>query len=78
MKVKLSENLKESFPNIKIRILEVRNVINKKLDFKLEEGKRELEAFIREKYKDVENIDIIRSYNNFFKKYRKLIQFNFK
>ncbi len=80
MEVILSESLKECYPNIKIGILEVRDVVNKKFDFKLEEEKRKLEIFIRENYKDIENIDIIKDYNKFFKKYGKTypIQFQIK
>jgi len=41
MKIQLSENLRKEFPNIKIGILEVRNIVNKRSDSRLEEKKKE-------------------------------------
>jgi len=71
MEVKLSENMREEYSDIKIGILEVRSVINKRGDPRLEEEKRRLEAFIRKNYSDVKNLEVIKSYNRFFKKYGK-------
>jgi len=76
--VKLSENLKEHFPNIKIGILEVRNLINKKFDPRLEEEKRKLETFIRKNYIDVKNLEVIKNYNHFFKKFEKTYPIEFQ
>lgn len=69
MEVTLSKNLKEKFPAIKIGILEVRDVIHKSEDNLLNEEKKKLEAFIRENYSDVKNLKIIKSYNQFFKRF---------
>lgn len=71
MEVKLSENMREEYSDIKVGILEVRSVINKRGDPRLEEEKRRLEAFIRKNYSDVKNLEVIKSYNRFFKKYGK-------
>ena len=80
VKVKLSENLKKDYPNIKVAMLEVRNVVNKKSDSKLEDEKRKLEAFIRKEGKNLENSDVIKNYDRFFKKFGKSypIQFQIK
>ena len=78
MKTELSETLKSVYPEIKVAILEVKNVTNKKFDQKLEEKKKELENFIRKHYKDAKNLDVIKSYNNFFKKYGKKYPIQFQ
>jgi DNA/RNA-binding domain of Phe-tRNA-synthetase-like protein len=78
VEVKLSENLKEKFPDIKIGILEVRNIVNRKFDSKLEEEKRKVEKFIRENYTDIENIETIQKYDKFFKKFEKTYPIRFQ
>jgi len=79
MKIQLSENLGE-YPDIKIGIMEIRNIVNKKFDSKLEAEKRKLEVFIRKGGQEFENSDVIKSYDRFFKKYGKTypIQFQIK
>ena len=71
MEIKIADDLKDIYPKIKIAFLEVRNVANKKSDGKLEEEKRKLEDFIRKNYMNIKQFEIIKSYNNFFKKYNK-------
>jgi len=78
VEIKLSERLREHFPDIKIGILEVRNLINKKFDYRLEKEKRKLESFIREKYINVEDLDVIKKYTQFFKKFEKSYPIEFQ
>ncbi len=78
MEVILSEELKNEYPNIKIGILEVRGVTSKRCDPRLEREKRLLEAYIRKNYTNPEEIDVIKSYNRFFKKYGKVYPIQFQ
>ncbi len=71
MEVKISANLLDDFPNIKVATLEVKNVLPKKHDARLRNPKRELEEFIKEHYQDVAKLDVINQYNQFFKKFGK-------
>ena len=72
MKVKLSEGLREAFPYIKIAILEAGNVVNKSFDCRLKEEKRRLERYRSMNYRDVENLDVIKRYNSFFRRHGKV------
>jgi len=80
MEVKLSEELRESFPDIKVAILEAENVVNKSFDQRLEMEKRRLESYLRNNYRDVKSLEVIKKYNRFFGKYGKAypIQYQIK
>ncbi|MHA2089820.1 MAG: phenylalanine--tRNA ligase beta subunit-related protein [Candidatus Kariarchaeaceae archaeon] len=71
MDLKISTNLLNNFPNIKVAILEVKNVLPKKNDTRLTNPKQELEKYIRSHYQDVKKLATINSYNQFFKKFGK-------
>lgn len=80
MKIHLSETLRKDFPDLKIGMIEIRGVANKKFDSRLEDEKRKLETSIRQQGKALESSDAIKSYNRFFNRYGKTypIQFQIK
>ncbi|NYT13668.1 MAG: hypothetical protein GKC01_04060 [Candidatus Methanofastidiosa archaeon] len=71
MKVTVSEDLSKYFPDLKVSTIEVRNLDNKKLDEELEKEKRKIEASIRANSKEFLESDVIKKYNEFFKKFGK-------
>lgn len=71
MKVNVSNDLADYFPHLKVATMEVRNLENKKLDEALEKEKRRIESDIRDNSKDFLESDIIKKYNEFFKKFGK-------
>ena len=71
MKVTVSEDLSKYYPDLKVSTIEVRNLDNKKLDEELEKEKRKIEASIRANSKEFLESDVIKKYNEFFKKFGK-------
>ena len=71
MKVNVSNDLADYFPHLKVATMEVRNLENKKLDEALEKEKRRIESDIRDNSKEFLESDIIKKYNEFFKKFGK-------
>ncbi|MHA2028295.1 MAG: phenylalanine--tRNA ligase beta subunit-related protein [Candidatus Kariarchaeaceae archaeon] len=72
MEVSISDNSHTEFPSLQIAILKVRNVKYQIDDSKFTQEKQKIEEFIREKYQDVQNLEVIKSYNQFFKKFGKV------
>jgi DNA/RNA-binding domain of Phe-tRNA-synthetase-like protein len=71
MKVSISENLSNCFPDLKVATIEVRNLDNKKLEEELEKEKRKIEADTRNHSKDYLESETVKKYNVFFKKFGK-------
>jgi DNA/RNA-binding domain of Phe-tRNA-synthetase-like protein len=71
MKVDVSNNLADYFPDLKVSTMEVRNLENKKVDESLEKEKRKIEADIRNNAKDYLESETIKKYSLFFKKFEK-------
>ena len=69
MEIIVSDALRAQFPAIKLGIIQIRNVENKKSDTEFEKEKIKLEDYIHQNYTDVKNFEIIKKYNQFFKKF---------
>ncbi len=72
MDVLISKNLQSEFSNLKIGIMKVRNIKYQIDDSKFTQEKKNIEALIKANYRDVKNLDVIKSYNEFFKKFGKV------
>lgn len=80
IEVKLCKSLASIYPNLKIGVLEIKNINDKCYDSALEKEKRKFECFIKDNYTDLENIKTIAKYSRFYKKFDKTypIQFQIK
>lgn len=70
--ISISNNLQQEFPDLKIAIMRVKNIDYQSDETKLKQEKQKIEKFIRTNYQDVKNLDVIKSYNQFFKKFGKV------
>ncbi|OLS25237.1 MAG: Phenylalanine--tRNA ligase beta subunit [Candidatus Heimdallarchaeota archaeon LC_2] len=70
--VSISNNLQQEFPDLKIAIMKVKNIDYQSDETKLKQEKQKIEKFIGTNYQDVKNLDVIKSYNQFFKKFGKV------
>ncbi|MEM2876262.1 MAG: phenylalanine--tRNA ligase beta subunit-related protein [Candidatus Bathyarchaeia archaeon] len=64
--------MRGSFPDVKVAVLEARDIVNKGFDPRLEDEKRRLETYVRVNYRDVKNLEVIKKYDKFFRKYGKV------
>jgi len=71
MRISVSESLKLVYPDLKVGIIIIRDVVNKDFDPTLESKKRDAELFIRNNLLDFTNLPRVKSYNRFYKKYDK-------
>jgi DNA/RNA-binding domain of Phe-tRNA-synthetase-like protein len=69
MEIKITEKLREEYPDIHLGTLIIRNVINKEFDERLEREKRVLEKHIRENYKNPEKLKRVIQYNRFYNQF---------
>jgi len=66
MEITFSENLKERYKNVHLATLVVRDAQNKEFDERLDKEKRALEQYIRENFKELDNVKRIRQYSDFY------------
>jgi DNA/RNA-binding domain of Phe-tRNA-synthetase-like protein len=78
MNVELRSELKLLYPRAIFGGLMVENVTNNKKNPRLEKEKRDLEAEIREDYPDVDQDEVIRSYDTYYKKWGKTYPIEFQ
>jgi DNA/RNA-binding domain of Phe-tRNA-synthetase-like protein len=71
MRISISDQLKALYPNLRLGILIVSDVVNKDSDPELESRKETAQAFIRNNMADFANLPRVKSYNLFYKKYDK-------
>lgn len=73
-----SQAVKEKFPDLKIGFIIVSNVENKEFDENLELKKKEIEEFIKNNYQNYKEIEIIKKYSEFYKKFEKTYPIEFQ
>jgi DNA/RNA-binding domain of Phe-tRNA-synthetase-like protein len=66
MEITISENLKARHKQVQLGTLIIRDVQNKDFDERLDKEKRKIEQFIRENYKEPDNVKRLRQYNDFY------------
>jgi DNA/RNA-binding domain of Phe-tRNA-synthetase-like protein len=66
MEITFSENLKERYKNVNLGTLIVRGAQNKEFDERLDKEKRLIEQYIRENYKEPDNVKRIMQYSDFY------------
>jgi len=78
MELKIDDDVKLAYPNLKVAIMEVR--ISKELKFNQEiiDLKKELEERIRKDYKNTENLPNVIKYNEFYKKFDSKVPMEFQ
>lgn len=78
MHVDISDSLAKAFPDLKVSTVEVKNLENKKIDEALELEKRKLEDNIRKEYGKFQDFEVIKKYNQFFKKFGKIYPISYQ
>jgi DNA/RNA-binding domain of Phe-tRNA-synthetase-like protein len=66
MEITFSENLKERYKNVHLATLVARDVQNKEFDERLDKEKRAIEQYVRENYKELNNVGRLRKYNDYY------------
>lgn len=80
MNISISNNLAQEFPSLKIAIMRIENLEYQTDHSEFNEEKQKVEEFIRTNYQDPKDLEVIISYNKFFKKFEKIypIQYQIK
>ncbi|MBS3052480.1 MAG: hypothetical protein J4428_03870 [Candidatus Aenigmarchaeota archaeon] len=78
MQLSINQNLKSSYPDLKVSVFEAKTKSKLELNQDLITKKRELEKMIRESYKDTERLDRIIKYNAFYKKFDSKVPMEFQ
>lgn len=78
MKISMNPTLKSLYPDLKLGVLVVTNVINMDFDKLLEAKKKDAELFIRNNLADFANLPRVKSYDRFYKKYEKKFPIEFQ
>jgi DNA/RNA-binding domain of Phe-tRNA-synthetase-like protein len=66
MEITFSENLRQRHKNVHLATLIVRDVQNKEFDERLDKEKRVIEQYVRENYKELDNVGRLRKYNDYY------------
>jgi tryptophanyl-tRNA synthetase len=78
MNVRLSKEFKQVYPKLKIGILEVRGIANRKRAPELDKRKREAEKELRKRYASAKEIPLIQEYGAFYKQFKKTYPVEFQ
>jgi len=78
MHVEIDDSLRNSFPDLKVSTIEIKNLENKIIDENLEFEKRILEERIRKEYVKFQEFEVIKKYNKFFKKFEKIYPISYQ
>lgn len=66
MEITFSENLRARHKNVNLATLIIRDALNKEFDERLDKEKRVIEQYIKENYKEPDNVKRIRQYSDFY------------
>jgi DNA/RNA-binding domain of Phe-tRNA-synthetase-like protein len=78
MEISFNDSLKAVYPDLKLGVLVINDVVNRDFDNALESRKRDAELFIRNNLLDFADLPRVKSYDRFYKKYEKKFPVEFQ